>query len=156
MEKKAMITIKGTQKAQNEPPQTMEFVTGGKLQRFGRKLRVSYEESELIGLEGVTTAFEVDGSRVTLVRTGKIHAKMEFIEGERTESLYSMDIGTMLLGVVARRVDPRLTDDGGSIYLEYGVELERNFLGLNTYDIEVRTMEDREKDSTLAAEEAKR
>lgn len=52
MEKKAMITIKGTQKAQNEPPQTMEFVTGGKLQRFGRKLRVSYEESELIGLEG--------------------------------------------------------------------------------------------------------
>lgn len=44
---------------------------------------------------------------------------------------------------------------GGSIYLEYGVELERNFLGLNTYDIEVRTMEDREKDSTLAAEEAK-
>ena len=57
MEKKAMITIRGTQKAQNEEPQTLEFITGGKLQRFGRKLRVSYEESDLIGMEGVTSAF---------------------------------------------------------------------------------------------------
>lgn len=142
MEKKAMITIRGTQKARNEPPQVMEFVTAGKLQRFGSKLRVSYEESELIGMEGVTTAFEVDGGRVTLERTGKLHAKMEFIEGERTESLYSMDIGAMLLGVVARKVEAHLTDEGGSIYLEYGVELERSFLGLNTYDIEVKTVEE--------------
>ena len=153
MEKKAMITIKGTQKAQHEPPQTMEFVTGGKLQRFGRKLRVSYEESELLGMEGVTTAFEVDGNRVTLERTGKIHAKRDFIEGERTESLYSMDIGAMLLGVVARKVEPHLTDNGGSIYLEYGVELERNFLGLNTYDIEVKTLEDQEGDGGVPAAE---
>ena len=28
MEKKAMITIRGTQKAQNEEPQTVEFITG--------------------------------------------------------------------------------------------------------------------------------
>ena len=143
MEKKAMITIRGTQKAQNEAPQTVEFITGGKLQRFGRKLRVSYEESDLTGMEGVTAAFEVDGDRVTLERTGKLRSRMEFVEGQKTESLYSMDFGAMLLGVTARRVESHMTDEGGSIHLEYGVELERNFLGLNTYDIQVKTVEER-------------
>ena len=143
MEKKAMITIRGTQKAQNEEPQTVEFITGGKLQRFGRKLRVSYEESDLIGMEGVTSAFEVDGDRVALERTGTLQSRMEFVEGQKTESLYSMDFGAMLLGVTARRVESHMTDEGGSIHLEYGVELERNFLGLNTYDIQVKTVEER-------------
>ena len=143
MEKKAMITIRGTQKAQNEEPQTVEFITGGKLQRFGRKLRVSYEESDLIGMEGVTSAFEVDGDRVALERTGKLQSRMEFVEGQKTESHYSMDFGAMLLGVTARRVESHMTDEGGSIHLEYGVELERNFLGLNTYDIQVKTVEER-------------
>ena len=142
MEKQAMITIRGTQKAQNEEPQTVEFITGGKLQRFGRKLRVSYEESDLTGMEGVTAAFEVDGDRVTLERTGKLRSRMEFVEGQKTESLYSMDFGAMLLGVTARRVESHMTDEGGSIHLEYGVELEQNFLGLNTYDIQVKTVEE--------------
>lgn len=142
MEKKAMITIRGTQKAQNEEPQTVEFITGGKLQRFGRKLRVSYEESDLTGMEGVTAAFEIEGDRVTLERTGKLRSRMEFVEGQKTESLYSMDFGAMLLGVTARRVESHMTDEGGSIHLEYGVELEQNFLGLNTYDIQVKTVEE--------------
>ena len=146
MDKKAMITIRGTQKTEHEAPETVEFVTAGRLQRYGRKLRVSYEESDLIGLEGVTPAFEVENGRVTMERSGKLNSKMEFVEGKRTESLYSMDMGAMLLGVTARRVVPKLTDSGGSIYLEYGVELEGNYLGLNTYSIEVKPMgEDRHK-----------
>ena len=141
MEKKVMITIRGTQKAEHEPPQVMEFVTAGLLQRYGRKIRVSYEESDMIGMEGVTTTFEVDGERVNLERSGKLRSRMEFIEGKKTESLYSMPFGAMLLGVTARRVDASMNEDGGTIYLEYGVELEQNFLGLNTYDIAVKPME---------------
>lgn len=142
MEKNAMITIKGTQKSEFEKPQVMEFITGGKLQRYGSKLRISYEESELIGMEGVTTTFVVDGGQVTMERSGRLTAKMEFVEGKRTESLYSLDMGAMLLGVTARKVETDMTEDGGSIHLEYGVELERTFLGLNTYDIQVKTVEE--------------
>ncbi|MEA4965815.1 MAG: DUF1934 domain-containing protein [Oscillospiraceae bacterium] len=145
MERRAMITIRGTQKAEHEAPQTLEFVTGGMLQRFGRKLRVSYEESDLTGTEGVTAAFEVDGDKVTLERTGKVQSKMVFVEGQKMESLYSMDVGALLLGITARKVKPALTDDGGSIFLEYGVELERTYLGFNTFDIQVKTMPEQDK-----------
>lgn len=146
MEKKVKITIKGTQKPEHEPAQVMEFMTAGRLQRFGRKLRVSYEESDLIGMEGVTTAFVVDEGRVTMERSGRLNSKMRFIEGERTESLYSLDVGAMLLGITARRVQADMTENGGTIYLEYGVELDRTFLGLNTYDILVKPVEEEESD----------
>ena len=62
MEKNARITIKGTQKPKNEEAQTVEFITRGKLQRYGAKLRVSYEESDLIGMNGVT----LEGTMLTL------------------------------------------------------------------------------------------
>jgi len=142
MEKKVMITIRGTQKAPHEAPQVMEFITGGVMQRYGKKLRVSYEESELIGMDGVTTTFEVEDGRVNMLRSGRLTSEMRFVPGTRTESLYALDMGTMLLGITARRVEPKLDDNGGSIYLEYGVELERTYLGLNTYDIQVRPVDE--------------
>jgi len=145
MEKQVMIHIKGTQKPEHEPEQVMEFITAGKLQRFGRKLRVSYEESDLIGMNGVTTAFVVNEGMVSMERTGRLNSKMRFVEGQRTESLYSLDVGAMLLGVTARRVETDLTEDGGSIYLEYGVELEHMHLGLNTYHIQVKPVEEGEE-----------
>ncbi|MBQ1281149.1 MAG: DUF1934 domain-containing protein [Oscillospiraceae bacterium] len=142
MEKTVMITIKGTQKNLQGEVQTMEFVTKGTLKPYGKKIFVSYEESELTGTEGVTTTFEVDGSRVSMLRTGKLNAKMEFVEGSRTESLYAMDVGTLVLGITARRVEAKMDVNGGTICLEYTVELERQTIGFNTYDIRVKADEE--------------
>ena len=138
MEKQVMIHIKGTQKPEHEPEQVMEFITAG-------KLHVSYEESDLIGMNGVTTAFVVNEGMVSMERTGRLNSKMRFVEGQRTESLYSLDVGAMLLGITARRVETDLTEDGGSIYLEYSVELEHMHLGLNTYHIQVKPVEEGEE-----------
>ena len=129
MEKKAMITIRGTQKSEFEKPQVMEFITGGKLQRFGRKLCVSYEESDLIGMEGVTTTFVVDGGKVSMERSGKLRARMRFVEGQRTESLYSLDVGTMLLGITARRLESDLTEEGGEFIWNTGLNWNGISLG---------------------------
>lgn len=142
MEKKVKITIKATQKAPGEPQQTMEFVTGGMMRQYGSKLRISYEESDMIGMDGVTTTFEVEGSRVSILRSGKLESRMDFVEGKKTESLYSLEFGAMLLGVTARHVDAKVGTAGGEIYLEYAVELEQQALGVNTYDIKVIPVEE--------------
>lgn len=140
MEKQAKIKIVGTQKAEYEEPQRMEFITNGKLQRFGNKLCVSYEESDLFGMDGVTSTFEVQEGRIALERTGKLRTRMEFVEGSRTESMYMMDVGTLLLGITARKVEENMTENGGTIHLEYGVEIDRRLLGRSTYDISVETL----------------
>ena len=137
MEKSVRITIKGTQKAYKEEPQVIEFITRGTLQRFGAKLRISYEESELIGTNGVVSTFEIENGRISLERSGKLRARMEFVPGERTESLYVTEAGTLVLTITARSVETDMTDAGGSIHLKYAVSCERRLLSLNTYDIQV-------------------
>lgn len=141
MEKKVKITIKATQKAPGEMPQVMEFVTGGMMRQYGKKLCISYEESDMIGMEGVTTTFEIEGERVSIVRSGKLESRMDFVEGKKTESLYSLPFGAMLLGVTARRVYADVGEYGGAIDLEYTVEMDQQPLGVNTYDIKVETIE---------------
>ena len=140
MEKQAKIKIVGMQKAEYEEPQRMEFLTNGLLRRFGNKLCVSYEESDMFGMAGVTSTFEVQDGKVALERTGKLQSRMEFVEGARTESMYRMEFGTLLIGVTARRVEQHMTENGGTIHLEYGVELDRRQLGKSTYDISVETL----------------
>ena len=52
--------------------------------------------------------------------------------------IYALEFGTLVLGVTARRIEAAMSETGGNIYLEYVVELERQPLGLNTYDLRVK------------------
>lgn len=66
-----IISIKGKQLYAESGPDEMELVTSGVLKRDSRGgFLVSYQESELTGLEGTTTKLHVHGGRVTLLREG--------------------------------------------------------------------------------------
>ena len=60
MEKEVVISIKGVQKYEGTAPDTMELVTKGRLSRVGESYTLSYQESELTGLEGTLTTIQVD------------------------------------------------------------------------------------------------
>ena len=137
MEKEVLISIRGTQRSEGEEPQVIELTTDGKLYRDGETLCVSYVESEMTGLEGVVTTFRVEPDRVILQREGQLNSTMTFIEGEKTESLYDLGFGAMLLGVVSKAVRSDLGERGGSLFVDYAVEIEHVPVGTNTYEITV-------------------
>ena len=101
MEKDVIISIRGTQDYSGTDPDTMELVTEGKLAVQDGALRLSYEESELTGMEGTTTVFQVEPEKVTLLRLGSVQSEMVFEEGRRHMSLYSTPYGNMEIGVRA-------------------------------------------------------
>lgn len=139
MTKDVLISIRGTQRSHGEEPQTIELTTDGQLRREGDALLLSYVETEVTGLEGVVTTFRVEGDgTVQLLREGATNATMTFVEGEKTESLYDVGFGAMLLGVSARKVVSRLHEGGGTLFVDYAVELEHVPVGSNTYEIAVR------------------
>lgn len=70
MEKDVIISIKGVQRYENADPDTMELVTAGRLEREGNSYTLSYQESELTGLEGTLTTFQIEPERITLMRVG--------------------------------------------------------------------------------------
>ena len=144
MEKEVLISIRGTQTMQGDEPQTVELLTGGVLKRQNGQYSVSYVESEVTGMEGVSTTFEVERDRITLRRAGSLDSTMIFEVGKLNESLYDMGFGALLVGVQASRVESDLNDDGGRFAFDYAVEIDNEPVGTNQYEVSVRPREQKE------------
>lgn len=138
MEQNVVISICGTQSIPEEELQVIELTTVGTMVSEGDILTISYEETEVTGLEGVTTTFVVAPDRVELRRVGTLNSTMVFQKGKKHESLYDMGFGAMLLGIYPRAIHSTLDETGGKLYVDYAVEIEHEPIGTNTYDIQVR------------------
>ena len=138
MEKDVIISIQGLQTYDGDSD-NIELVTEGKLTQADGALRLSYQESELTGLEGTTTLFQVEPEKITLLRIGTINSEMVFEQGKRHMSLYSTPYGSMEVGVTARKLRSTLEyTSGGSIEIDYDIEINHMLAGQSLFRIKVR------------------
>ena len=134
-----IISIKGKQLYAESGPEEMELVTSGVLKRDGRGgYTVSYQESELTGLEGTTTKLHVQGGRVTLLREGSINSQMVFEEGRRHLSMYETPYGALSVGVNTRRMRSTLGEAGGELEIDYAIEIDNLLAGHNLFRMNVK------------------
>lgn len=142
-----IISVEGTQKFIGEEKQTICVVTDGTMKREGDTVYLSYEESEMTGMEGTTTTFEVQKDHVVLTRTGAVESRMVFEKGKKDVSLYNMGFGAMTIGVKARWLKNELGPDGGRLEISYGIEIGEQIAGRNSFVIDVRkpTLQAREQ-----------
>ena len=138
MEKDVVISIKGMQQYVDSDPDTIELVTAGRLHREGESYTLSYQESELTGLEGTLTTIQVDGEQVTLMRVGEFTSQMVFQEGRRHLSMYNTPYGAMAIGVNTRHLLADLNDQGGDIEIDYAIEIDHAIAGRNVFQIQVK------------------
>ena len=94
-----VLTIRGQQTYGDAEPEVIELVTEGTMAYRDGGWDISYQESALTGLEGVTTTFRVEPAKVILRRTGALQSEMVFQEGIPHDSLYQMSFGTMMMTV---------------------------------------------------------
>ena len=134
-----IISIKGTQVSAEGGPDEMELVTAGVLNQEGEgRYTISYEESELTGLEGTTTVVRVDGPRVTLLREGSINSQMVFEEGQRHLSMYETPYGSLSVGILTRRMRSTLGEAGGDLEIDYAIEIDHRLAGQNIFRMNVK------------------
>ena len=138
MEHNVVLSIRGQQNYQEQDPEVIELVTEGNLTRLENGWKVSYEESDLTGLAGVTTVFEVEPDCITLTRTGPLNSQMVFRKGVLHESLYQMEFGALMIAVCATRVSYDLTEQGGTIDLTYGIDIENTAAGIIEYHLDIK------------------
>ena len=141
MEKDVVISIKGTQRYDNNDPDVIELVTQGRLTRDGESYTLSYQESELTGLEGTLTTIQVDGGQVTLMRVGEFTSQMVFQEGRRHLSMYNTPYGAMAIGVNTRHLLAELNDQGGDIEIDYSIEIDHALAGRSVFQIKIKEAE---------------
>ncbi|MBQ3504127.1 MAG: DUF1934 domain-containing protein [Oscillospiraceae bacterium] len=138
MKKNVVLSIRGRQSYDAQDPEVIELVTEGTMEFRDGGWDISYEESELTGLEGVTTVFRVEPGKVTLIRTGRLNSRMVFQQGVTHDSLYQMEFGALLLSVQATSVYYDIVPDGGVIDLVYNISIEHTQAGVIDYHLDIR------------------
>ena len=138
MKKAVMLSIRGRQSYDGQEPEVIELVTDGTMEFRDGGWNIAYEESELTGLEGVTTVFRVEPGRVVLSRTGRLNSQMVFQQGVSHDSLYQMEFGALMLTVKATSVYYDIVPDGGVIDLVYNISIENTEAGVIDYHLDIR------------------
>jgi len=138
MKQEVVLHIRGSQTYDGQEPDVIELVTEGTMELTDGGWDISYEETELTGMDGVTTTFRVEPGKVILRRTGKLRSEMVFQEGVQHESLYQLDFGALLMSVTAKQVFFDIVPDGGVIDLSYSIEIENSAAGQVDYHLDIR------------------
>ncbi|MDR0951684.1 MAG: DUF1934 domain-containing protein [Oscillospiraceae bacterium] len=136
-DKEVVISIKGGQQG-DDVKEEMELITDGVFSYENGRARLAYMESELTGLEGTRTTFDIDPMSIIMTREGTLNSQMVFEEGKRHNFLYETPFGAATMGVKTRRVHVALDEHGGDMEVDYMVELQHSVVGYNYVTINVR------------------
>ena len=133
-----LLSIRGEQYFDDVDPDETELITEGTMTLAGDEIRLSYEESELTGMKGTTTAFSLRNGQVVLTRTGTVNSRMVFEEGRQHTSLYETPFGELTVDIQTSRLRHNLTERGGIMEIRYSIAVEHTVTGRNCFKIRVR------------------
>ncbi len=138
MDKNVIISVKGTQVAEDREPNIMELVTEGRYYSQDGAYFVTYNESEVTGMSGTTTTLKVVDGVVTLMRSGSVNSHFVFQRGQKHVSYYDTEYGAFTIGIIANAVDIRMDDTGGEIRVGYQMEIDNSKTGDNDFHMLIR------------------
>lgn len=123
--KKVWLSISGTVKDEEEKD-TLEFLTEGNLYKESDGACVTYEESEVSGMEGTVTTLRVDEQKVSVIRLGTTNSIMEFESGKRNLTWYSTPFGDVTMGILTKDVLVKYNErkEPTKVMIDYNIEIE--------------------------------
>lgn len=141
MIKDVWISISNHQNDGQQEEDTMLFDTAGSYY-FNDGIGVlSYQESELTGLEGTRTSVMVMPNQVVVDRDGMLTGRMVFREGTKDSFPYNTPYGQMMLGIDTRKIRHNFNENGGDVEIDYITDLAHTFVSRNKFRISVKEME---------------
>ena len=133
-----LLTIKGIQAFDGVDPDETQLMTEGTMEVSEEGIRLTYTETALTGMEGTTTTFDVQGSRVILTRSGTVSSQMVFEEGKQHTSLYETPFGELAVDIQTSFLKHTLTERGGLMDIRYSIAVAHTATGRNRFKIQVR------------------
>lgn len=135
--KNVMLRITSLQRDELGKSETVSLETPGRYGTRGKMTFLTYDETELTGMQGTRTSLLLYPASVALVRTGKILQKQEYTEGEETFSAYETPYGTIDMRVKTTSITNTIQDGRGRLKIVYDVELKGLFNHVNELVIDV-------------------
>ena len=134
----ALISILGVNVGPFEQDPPVELITGGQFYKEDGRYIVTYNESELTGMDGTTTTFSIEPERVEMLRTGETIAQMVFEKDRKHTAFMETPMGAVTVGVCARKVSGEFDDGGGTVSIVYDVEVDHQKTSTNSIFVRVK------------------
>lgn len=138
MRKEVLIHVISTQSYSEGTDDRMDFMTTGTFHKREGIYYIIYHESEVTGMEGVTTSLKVGAEKVTLNRMGAANYKQVFELGVLHHSTYITAMGSFNFGAQTEELEIRLTEYGGHITLKYNLYTDNELVSRNTLRIMIK------------------
>ncbi len=133
-----MITVDSRKEDIEGEMEVSQFVTEGTLACSEGNCLITYEESEVTGMDGTTTMLKVESGSVMLIRSGTLSSLLVFEKGKTHWSGYETQFGSIQIGITANRVDVEMTETGGNISVDYMMDFNGARGGRNSIHVDVR------------------
>jgi len=133
-----LLTIRGEQYFDDVDPNETQLMTDGTMELTDEGMRLIYEETELTGMEGTTTTFEVKEKQVILTRSGTVNSQMVFEEGKQHTSLYETPFGELPVDIRTSSLRHNLSERGGVMDIRYSIAVANTATGQNCFKIQVK------------------
>ncbi len=136
--KPIMLHITSSQSDSQGTIDGMEFYTEGKYYEEQDNRCISYEESEISGLEGTTTVLKLGKGEAVLIRNGAISSRMAFRIGCETKNEYRTEYGVFDLSILTHKLDISICNSLiNSVYLKYRLSINAGEVYTNEMTIKV-------------------
>lgn len=138
IKKDVVITIVSRQNFEGCEPDQIDLITTGRLYGRNGKFYISYEESELTGMEGSRTTLKIEPKQITMTRTGTYPSQMRFAEHKREVGLYETELGSVAVSTHTSKLISSIDENGGALAIDYTVEIDANLAGAHRFEMSVR------------------
>ena len=119
----------------------IELMTRGNLVKKGESFYITYKETQTIGFEGCTTTIKIaeDGSRVALLRFGKVNTQLVIQRDYRNICYYETEVGPITLGVTGDGIACDLSEPaGGTAKFSYLLDADDPTALINRTTLEIQ------------------
>lgn len=138
--KKVWLSITGKTAMESESDDIIELITEGEFYRQDKSAYLSYDESEVSGLEGTKTTIELEKEKLSIIRLGSMNSHMIFEKGKRNLNTYATPYGAMTMSVYTQDIDVDYdqNDQPTKIFVDYNIEISGQGVSKNTLNIDVK------------------
>ncbi|MDD2503643.1 MAG: DUF1934 domain-containing protein [Clostridia bacterium] len=135
MDRRIMLTIKGSHRSTDGENRSIELITEGRLLEQNGIFHIEYDESEISGKAGTKTRFSIMDNGVSMQRTGTTTSKFLFQRGKKYVDSRATPLGYIKMEVYPTRVRHELGTEEGSLNLKYQLDIDGKSAGTNELNL---------------------
>ncbi len=137
MNKQIQLKLRSVLESDNDRSET-ELLTDGNMEIKNGVPVISYEDSDATGFQGATTTITADGNKlVSIVRSGSANSNLVIEIGKKHYCLYGTPYGGVTVGIFTHKIKNDLTENGGSLYLKYTIDVNSAYMSDNEIYLDV-------------------